>query len=70
MNQKKAIALVPNIESILKEDLALGLPDGNGKKFSRAFIITYHQYQWNGQRKYWSRMAKIKFQTDATAVLI
>ncbi len=67
-SEKKAIALVPNIESILKEDLALGLPDGNGKNFLE--LLSLPTININGMASgNIGAMASNQIPTDATAVL-
>lgn len=66
--EKRALAKIPPVESILKEDLALGKPDGEGKSFME--LLTLPTLNINGmQSGNVGSMASNVIPTDATAVI-
>ncbi len=66
--EKQALAKIPPVEQILKEDLALAKPDGNGKSFME--LLTLPTLNINGmQSGNIGSMASNVIPTDATAVL-
>jgi len=66
--EKQALAKIPPVESILKEDLALGKPDGEGKSFME--LLTLPTLNVNGmQSGNVGSMASNVIPTEATAVI-
>jgi acetylornithine deacetylase/succinyl-diaminopimelate desuccinylase-like protein len=66
--EKQALAKIPPVESILREDLALGKPDGDGKSFME--LLTLPTLNINGiQSANVGNMASNVIPTEATAVL-
>jgi acetylornithine deacetylase/succinyl-diaminopimelate desuccinylase-like protein len=67
-SEKKALDNIPDIETILKEDLMLQNPDGNGKSFKE--LLTLPTLNINGmQSANVGDMASNIIPTEATAVL-
>ncbi len=67
-SEKKAISNIPDVESMLKEDLALSLPDGNGRSFME--LLNLPTLNINGiQSANIGSMAANIIPTEATAVL-
>jgi acetylornithine deacetylase/succinyl-diaminopimelate desuccinylase-like protein len=66
--EKQAIAKIPNVESALQEDLALGKPDGSGKLFME--LLSLPTLNINGIASgNVGTMASNQIPTEATAVL-
>ncbi len=66
--EKKALTKIPPVEPILKEDLALGRPDGDGKSFME--LLTLPTLNINGmQSGNVGSMASNVIPTEATAVI-
>lgn len=66
--EKKAIAKIPPVESILREDLSLGKPDGGGKSFME--LLSLPTLNINGMASgNIGSMASNQIPTEATAVL-
>jgi len=66
--EKQALAKIPPVESILKEDLALGKPDGEGKSFME--LLTLPTLNINGMASgNVGSMASNVIPTEATAVI-
>lgn len=66
--EKKAIAKIPSVESMLQEDLALGKPDGGGKSFME--LLSLPTLNINGmQSGNVGSLASNQIPTEATAVL-
>jgi acetylornithine deacetylase/succinyl-diaminopimelate desuccinylase-like protein len=66
--EKHALAKIPSVELILKEDLALGKPDGEGKSFME--LLTLPTLNINGmQSGNVGSMASNVIPTEATAVI-
>ncbi|HLZ17350.1 MAG TPA: peptidase dimerization domain-containing protein, partial [Cyclobacteriaceae bacterium] len=66
--EKQALAKIPSVEPILKEDLALGKPDGEGKSFME--LLTLPTLNINGmQSGNVGSMASNVIPVEATAVL-
>ena len=66
--EKQALARIPPVEPILKEDLALGKPDGGGKGFME--LLTLPTLNINGmQSGNVGSMASNVIPTEATAVI-
>ncbi|MEP6737795.1 MAG: M20/M25/M40 family metallo-hydrolase [Chryseolinea sp.] len=66
--EKKALAAIPPVEEILRKDLALALPDGNGKSFMDLLMLP--TLNINGiQGGNIGSMAANVIPTEATAVL-
>jgi acetylornithine deacetylase/succinyl-diaminopimelate desuccinylase-like protein len=66
--EKATLAKIPNVETTLQEDLALGKPDGNGKKFME--LLQLPTLNINGmQSGNVGAMAANVIPTEATAVL-
>jgi acetylornithine deacetylase/succinyl-diaminopimelate desuccinylase-like protein len=67
-SEKQALSKIPSVESILKEDLSLALPDGSGKSFME--LLTLPTININGmQSGNVGSMASNIIPTEATAVL-
>jgi acetylornithine deacetylase/succinyl-diaminopimelate desuccinylase-like protein len=67
-SEKKALEEIPDVEPILKEDLMLLKPDGNGKRFTE--LLTLPTLNINGiQSANVGNMAANVIPTEATAVL-
>lgn len=67
-SEKKAIARIPDVESTLKKDLALSVPDGNGKSMME--LLNLPTLNINGiQSANIGSMAANIIPTEATAVL-
>ncbi len=67
-SERKALAKIPAVESILKEDLALAQPDGEGKSFME--LLTLPTLNINGmQSGNVGSMASNVIPTEANAVL-
>lgn len=67
-SEKAALAKIPPVESILREDLALGQPDGNGKSFME--LLALPTLNINGmQSGNVGSMASNVIPTEASAVL-
>ncbi len=68
LSEKKALEEIPDVEPILKEDLMLLRPDGNGKRFTE--LLTLPTLNINGiQSANVGNMASNVIPTEATAVL-
>jgi len=66
--EKQALAKIPPVEPILKEDLALGKPDGEGKSFME--LLTLPTLNINGMASgNVGNMASNVIPTEATAVI-
>jgi acetylornithine deacetylase/succinyl-diaminopimelate desuccinylase-like protein len=66
--EKQALAKIPAVETILKEDLALGKPDGEGKSFME--LLTLPTLNINGMASgNIGSMASNVIPTEATAVI-
>lgn len=67
-SEKKALEEIPDVEPILKEDLMLVRPDGNGRRFTE--LLTLPTLNINGiQSANVGNMASNVIPTEATAVL-
>jgi acetylornithine deacetylase/succinyl-diaminopimelate desuccinylase-like protein len=66
--EKQALSKIPNVETVLQDDLALGKPDGSGKSFME--LLSLPTLNINGMASgNVGSMASNQIPTEATAVL-